>query len=267
MGQVCSLYTEVGLVFSQSLFERTVHEVVDELIKVQTQLWTAHTLIEGTDSLIDIDAEETHVTVLHQVLQLVFIAFDGLVLQSDTRLVAFVLEIEITFLGNVADGEGDEEEFALFIIDRVEAHLCVAVHTSFDNHTLRTEVEILGLTVIEHFSERGHVVDRAVEIIRVMLSLEVQDLAHFLVGSNQLAFFVVESQSHQTLVEDFPIAVSHLQLLLFAKDTFCFVCQCTEEISWNLQGRIAVFCNADIAHPVPLSFVRLHTPVPADEAF
>ena len=204
---------------------------------------------------------------LHQVLQLVLIAFDGLVLQSDTRLVAFVFEIEVTFLGDVTDGEGDEEEFALFIRDRVEAHLCIAVHASFDNHTLRTEVEILGLTVIEHFSERGHVVDSTVEIVRVMLSLEIQNLAHFLVGSNQLAFFVVESQSHQTLVEDFPIAVGHLQFLLFAKDTFCLVCQRTEEVGWDLQSGVAIFCNADITHPVPLFFVSLQTPVPTDKAF
>ena len=266
VGQVCTLHTEIGLIFPQTLFERTVHKVVDELVEVKTQFRAAHAFIECTDAVLVIDSEETHVTVLHQILQLVLVALDSLVLLSYTCFVAFVLEIELTFLSNVSNREGDEEEFALFVIDRVEAHLCVAVHASLDDHTLRTEIEFLCLSVIEHFPERRHVVDGIAVIIGIILCLEIQDFAHFPISSQQFSIFVIESQSHQALVEDLAIAVSHLLFLLLSEDTFCFICQRTEEVGWYLQGRIGIFCDTDIAHPVPLALVLLGTPVPAEEA-
>ena len=121
VGQVCTLHTEIGLILSQSLFERTVHKVINQFVEVQTQLWHTHTFIEGTDTVLDIDPEEAHVTVLHQVLQFILIALDSLVLLTDTCLVVLVFEIELALLRDVSDREGDEEEFALFVFDGVEA--------------------------------------------------------------------------------------------------------------------------------------------------
>ena len=119
--QFCTLYAEVGLILSQTLLERAVHEVVDQLVEVQAQLCDTHSLVEGADAFLLVDPEETHVAVLHQILQLILIALDGFVLLPDSRLVLLVLEVEFSLLGDVADGEGDEDELSLVVMDRVQA--------------------------------------------------------------------------------------------------------------------------------------------------
>ena len=120
--------------------------------------------------------------------------------------------------------------------------------------------------VREHFPERRHAVDGIAVVEGVFLRLELQDFPHLLVGIDKFAFFVVESQSHETLVEDLTIAVCHLHLFLVTQDLLCLISECTEEVGGDLHRSIGIFRNADIMDVVPVSQMLFFTPVPSEGA-
>ena len=99
-----------------------------------------------------------------------------------------------------------------------------------------------------------------------MLTLEVQDVAHLLVGRHQLALLVIEGQTHHALVEDPPVALVQLPVLLLMEDALGLVGQRTEEVGGCLQCRVGILCYPDVAYPVPLFLVLLRAPVPSEEA-
>ena len=122
---------------------------------------------------------------------------DGLVGQTDVEVVLLVLQIEFALLGDIADREGDAIDLAIIFIDGVKAHLRVTVDTTLDDDTLRTEIEIFHMTVVQNITERGHVEEGIVVIIGVVLRLEFQYLTHLLIGGEQFTVLIVESKTSQ----------------------------------------------------------------------
>ena len=143
-----------------------------------------------------IDTEETHVAVLHQVLQFLLVTFNGLALFDDGLIVLLVLQIEIALFRDVADREGDVEQLAFFVVDGVYLHFGVTVHAALNDDSLRTEMELFCLMVVENVTEIRPVEDGALIVIGVVLRLELQDLTHLLVGVQQVSLVIIEGQTY-----------------------------------------------------------------------
>ena len=100
-------------------------------------------------------------------------------------------------MGDIADREGDAIDLAIIFIDGVKAHFRVAVNATLDDDTLRTEIEIFHMTVVQNITERGHVEEGIVVIIGVVLRLEFQYLTHLPIGGEQFTVLIVESKTSQ----------------------------------------------------------------------
>ena len=206
-----------------------------------------------------------HVTAVHQILDLVLQVLDLLIGLPHLQGVLLTLQVEFALLGDVADREGDIHQFALFVIDGVYAQLGIAVHASVDDDTLRTEVELLHMSVRQDIAEGGHVIKGSLVIIGVVLRLELQDLSHLLVGGEQVSFLVVEGQSHQRLLEGLAVFVGQLLFLTFLYDPFGLVCQCTEDVGGQLLS-FYVFRHTLVVHIAPFPGMMLPTGIPAEDA-
>ena len=112
--------------------------MVDDLVEVHPHLWRLHGLIEDTDAVVVVDAEEAHGAGVHPVLPLVLVLLYLLVGTSDGDVVFLVLQIELTLLRDVAHGDGDELQLSILVVDGVDAHLCIAIDATFRNDGLRT---------------------------------------------------------------------------------------------------------------------------------
>ena len=97
---------------------------------------------------------------VHEVLQLGLVLLDGLIGPANDGIGILVLQVELTFLGDVTDGEGDEHKLALVVVDGTNAELGVAVDTALDEHALGTEVDGLDLLAEHDVAEGGHLEER-----------------------------------------------------------------------------------------------------------
>ena len=100
-----------------------------------------------------------------------------------------------------------------------------------------------------------------------MFRLELQNFAHLLVGSHQVAFLVVESQSDEALLEDFAVSVGQFLLLLLLEHLFGLVDEGTEDAGGDFQGRVGIVSDGDVAQVAPLAETLVAAPVPSDGAF
>ena len=265
--EVCPRHIEIVLEVQDAVAERTVHEIGCQLVEGQFLFRRTHALVEG-DGMVDKRcAEETHVAVVHQVLQFRLVLLDGLVCPADGLLVFLVLQIQVALLGDVAHGEGDVEQCALIVVERVYVHLGIAVHASLDDHTLRTEEQFLDTPFVQYLPEGGHVVDGVVEIERVVLRLELHDLLQLLVGGDQSALVVVEGQSRDRLFEDSAVLVGHLFFGLFLLYLVGDVVERAVEGRGGLAVQVHVFGDARVVDIAPLTQVLLAAHVPAERTF
>ena len=90
-----------------------------EVLKCDLSLWSAESSIEGHFIVDKRTAPEAHVAVVHQILQLSLILLDLLVGVTYLLVVLLVLQVELSFLCDVSDGERDIDKFFLLIVDRV----------------------------------------------------------------------------------------------------------------------------------------------------
>ena len=190
---------------------------------------------------------------------------DGLVGHAYVVAVLLVLQIEFSLLGDVTDREGDAVELAVVFVDRVYAHLGVAVDATLDDDTLRTEIEFFHMTVAQEVAEGGHVEQRFLVVVGILFRLEVQDLTHLLVGREQTAVLVIEGQSYERLLEDTAIFVGHLLFFFLKQDLFRTVCQCAEDVDGADACCVGILSNALVFHIAPLAQFLLTTHVPTED--
>ena len=262
-GEVGTLYVEIILVVAQTLLEGTLLlEGIDHLLEGHHALGLTHALIKGGGPVGGRAFEESHVARLHEVLQLGLVALDVFVDAAHLLLIALVLQIEFALLGHIAEAKGDIYQLIVVVVDGVEAHLYIAVHAALHNHTLGAEIQLLGLMVIEDVAEGGQIVERAVEVEGVALGLELQDLAHLLIGIEQMAVLIVEGESGKALLEEHTVALGEVLLALQLHHLVGDVGKRAEEVHGGLL--IAeVFGDAHIAYVAPFAPVLLRAPVPA----
>ena len=169
VGEVGPWYAEEVLVVHETCFEGTFYKVVPEFLDGHDSFGYGHALIECAGLVGQGGAEESHVACAHQILQLVLIFCNLFVDAADFCVIVFVLQIQLSLLGDIANGEGDIDEFVVFAVDRVYMHFCVAVHTSLDDDALGTEEQFLDMPVVEYLTEGGHVVDGVAVVEGIVL--------------------------------------------------------------------------------------------------
>ena len=128
--QICSLYTEIVLVIVKPLTEWTVYKVFCHLFQCHLAFNVGDTLIECTRAILSVTTEESHVTCVHQILQLILIILYLYIGFPHLRVVLLVLQIKFTFLSHVADRETDIVKLSVFLIYRMHSQLCIAVYAS-----------------------------------------------------------------------------------------------------------------------------------------
>ena len=117
------------------------------------------------------------------------------------------------------------------------------------------------MTVVQHLPESGHVVDGTVEIERIVLGLEPQDLPHLTIGCYQVAFFVVEGQSGDTVL------VSHLVLLAFQQHLIRLVGERAEDIGRHPSPFVGKLYNTDILDKSPVGLSVTSVKIPSEHTF
>ena len=146
------------------------------------------------------------------------------------------------------------------------AQFRVTVHTALHNHTLGTEIELLCLTVVQYIAEGRQVVEGPVKVVGVVLRLELQDLAHLLVGIEQHTVLVIEGQSGNALFKEPAVTLCQVLLLLFLEGLLGLVGQGTEEVHGNFLIA-GIFGDTHIVDIAPDASVLFGTQIPAEGAF
>ena len=123
------------------------------------------------------------------------------------------------------------------------------------------------MTVVQHLPESGHVVDGTVEIERIVLGLESQDLPHLTIGCYQVAFFVVEGQSGDRLLKDHTVLVSHLVLLAFQQHLIRLVGERAEDIGRHPSPFVGKLYNTDILDKSPVGLSVTSVKIPSEHTF
>ena len=170
VGDGSARFIEIFLWLHQSLTERAVDEVLYKRIEIHLALWGAKGFENVALPLGKRSTEEAHITGFHQILDFVLILLYGFVGLSDVKAVLLILKVEFALLGDIADGDGDAEDLPAVLVDRVNAYLRVAVHTTLDDDTLRAEVELFYMTAAQDATEGWHVEQGVLEVIGFLAS-------------------------------------------------------------------------------------------------
>ena len=208
IAEVCHGLGEVNFRLAETLcYHVVLEEIGSQIFETHHLLGVGEFLVECNFAFDSVSAPESHVTLLHQILQLVLILLYLLVLLTDEGFVLTVLYKEVALLGQIADRDGDIQQLSLFVMDCVQHDLGITVDASLRYHGLGAEGGICECLLVEMFAEEGHVVDHIVVIEWIALRLELQDLTCLLIDVQQSTVFVEEGQTHDGLFIDITVSV------------------------------------------------------------
>ena len=134
-----------------------------------------------------------HLTIVHQIAQLVFIMLNLLIGLTNLHIVEHGLMIEFTFLRDITYRNCIINQPSLIIKNRMVVYFQIIVQITLRDNTLITPPILLRILLVDTFVERRHLkqIHRTKEGVAIF-AVEMANLTHLAIGSQQVTFWIIE---------------------------------------------------------------------------